>query len=1219
MTKTRLTGLPQGTFQPRPDLRRGDRVSSRASIIAAALCLAATSQAFAQTAPASTTPVPASTVTPVAAEDEVIELSPFVIEATEDAGYQAKATLAGTQVRTDLRDVGSAISVVTPKFLQDTNSKNAADLLTLTTNTEVAGQGGNFTGSGDGAIVDSSNSVNKPVANTRVRGLAEADNVRDFFLTDIPWDSYNVGRVDLQRGANSILFGIGSPAGIINSSINTASFKDANKVEAQVASFGTVRLTADFNKVLLKNELALRVALLRDDTKYRQKPAYRDDHRIFVAGAYSPKFLAVNGMKTTLRANFEKGNVHSNLPRLTPPMDAITPFFQMGNIQGFDNNGNPKTYNGFNKTTYRALEAANADNPGNVALFNPWVGAAGGRVYDGLLAYFNGPDASQQSGLAPSAARDFPASGQFGPPPVAYRGISTYANYLYNIRTPGWKISAFKNRSLTDPSIFDFYNNLIEGNNAKQWNKFKAYNLDLAQTFFNNKLGINVTYDKQETTFGFTNFISWDAGSIGVDIMDQNLDGTPNPNVGRAYLLGGGGSSGSYKWDSNRETIRAKVFGSLDAKDFFARDSVIASILGRHDFTLNYTDYRREFKGWGWNNWFIDQAYGPSAGSAVGQSSRDAISVTYLSGDIRGRANASDLHLSRITAMQIPNSATTKQWDKITGTWIDYQVPIARPGLMPEDTRWYNSQRLFKDKITSQVAVWQGHLLDDTLVPMLGWRKDIAKNWDAGSPDRYNPDTAKDAGKPRGIVRLNDQGFKIPSDDVDPTKNIYGAKFARAEGQTRTFSIVGKMPKVLKKKLPAGLDLSVFYNQSENFQPDAARIDIIGNPISAPTGKTKDYGVVISALDEKVTLKINRYKTSVSNATLSGAPIGNAYLIGAGEAWAQQAAVALKNDQGNWPGDGNYGTASNGKILRWQPEDIPANWVLNGQGQPVFTSSGAYIYNQAAIDRVYAEQVASVNDWLAKPIPASMQKAWGMTNYATGGGAWSMNNVVVTGDTESTGTEYELAANPMKGLEISFNAAKTDAKRLNIGKAYSDWIDKRWADFQGPMGDMRIWGGGNWFFAGKTDGTIRYKYNNEVIPNYKLMLATNNSNVAELRPWRFNITSNYSFQDGVLKGAFIGGSYRWMDKNVVGYKLNAAGDGYNVNDKWFGPRDTAIDLWLGYTRKVTDKINWRIQLNIRDLLASKKLIPVTVQPDGSPGTYRIPEPRVFTLINSFEF
>src|SRR5690606_30754553 len=115
--------------------------------------------------------------------------------------------------------------------------------LVYTTGTEVAGQGGNFLGQGDGAVLTNTDRL-EPIQNTRVRGLAEADNTRDFFLSDIPWDSYNVGRVDLQRGPNSILFGIGSPAGIVNASLNSAAFSDSNTIEARVGSFGSTRFTA---------------------------------------------------------------------------------------------------------------------------------------------------------------------------------------------------------------------------------------------------------------------------------------------------------------------------------------------------------------------------------------------------------------------------------------------------------------------------------------------------------------------------------------------------------------------------------------------------------------------------------------------------------------------------------------------------------------------------------------------------------------------------------------------------------------------------------------------------------------------------------------------------------------------------------------------------------------------------------------------------------------
>ncbi len=362
----------------------------------------------------------------------------------------------------------------------------------------------------------------------------------------------------------------------------------------------------------------------------------------------------------------------------------------------------------------------------------------------------------------------------------------------------------------------------------------------------------------------------------------------------------------------------------------------------------------------------------------------------------------------------------------------------------------------------------------------------------------------------------------------------------------------------------------------------------------------------------------------MTNATLSG-ELGNAYLIGAGEAWGQAAAYQLKADNNVWPGDGNYGTTSAaskygaGKTLRWQPANA-GNLVVDSAGRTPGSDGYQQTYSQASVDRQYDIQRASTDDWLAKPVPASFQQAWGMTGYATGSGNWSMNSVAVTGDTLSRGTEFELAAQPIEGLEVSINASKTSAKRLAIGKAYSDWIDKRIVDYAGPMGDMRLWGNGNWALDVGSGGTVRDKFQNETLPAYKLALALDNSNVSELRPWRFNTTANYSFKTGRLKNANVGGSYRWQDKQVTGYRLNSTLDGYDVNNPHYGPTDDAIDLWMGYQTKIfSDRVKWRIQLNVRNLFASDTLIPVTVQPDGSPGAYRIAEPRVITLSNAFEF
>ncbi|MBK8476832.1 MAG: TonB-dependent receptor plug domain-containing protein [Opitutaceae bacterium] len=351
-------------------------ITAGAYVAAAVLSLAVAPRSLGQAAPAA---APAAG-TP-AADEEVVLLSPFVVSAAEDKGYRATSTLAGTRITTDLKDVGSAISVITEQFMSDTGSHNAENLLVYATNTEVAGQGGSFAGTGDGAQAGMEIS-SSPVANTRVRGLVSADNTRDFFLTDIPWDSYNVGRVDLQRGPNAILFGIGSPAGLVNSSTNQAALNNANKVEAGLVSYGTNRLSADFNRVLLDDELAVRVSLLRDDTKYKQTPAYRLDKRGYAAFRWDPKFLKTDSARTSLRANFEKGKVGGSAPRLPPPMDAITPWFANLNKAGYDmstvNSTDPKVL------AADPLNLAGSANTGN-ANYNAWLGSTGNRVYDGVI------------------------------------------------------------------------------------------------------------------------------------------------------------------------------------------------------------------------------------------------------------------------------------------------------------------------------------------------------------------------------------------------------------------------------------------------------------------------------------------------------------------------------------------------------------------------------------------------------------------------------------------------------------------------------------------------------------------------------------------------------------------------------------------------------------------------------------------------------------------
>lgn len=124
-------------------------------------------------------------------EGEVYELSPFQVDAADSAGYSATSTLAGTRIKTNLKDLGASISVVTEQFMDDVGATDAQTLLSYISNTEVGGFQGNFTGAAEQAqsrYYQTEERTN-PQRNQRIRGLGAADLTRGFFLTDIPFDS----------------------------------------------------------------------------------------------------------------------------------------------------------------------------------------------------------------------------------------------------------------------------------------------------------------------------------------------------------------------------------------------------------------------------------------------------------------------------------------------------------------------------------------------------------------------------------------------------------------------------------------------------------------------------------------------------------------------------------------------------------------------------------------------------------------------------------------------------------------------------------------------------------------------------------------------------------------------------------------------------------------------------------------------------------------------
>jgi len=498
-------------------------------------------------------PIPITT-TAVAAELEGPVLSPFVIEAGEDIGYAATSTLAGTRIKTNLKDVGDAISVITKKFLEDTDSTSSQELLVYTTNTEVGGQGGNFAGAGNGDFVDTSAAQESPQTNTRVRGLAGTDNTRNYFLTDIPWDSYNTDRIDIQRGPNSILFGLGSPAGIINASVTDAGLaRDFGTLENKFGSYGSIRDRLDFNKVLLPDELAVRFSVLNDQKQFAQRPDFNDDKRYFFAVKYDPKFLNRGSAHTDIRVSFEHGTVDAINPSVIPPLDEITPWFTTMNkatygwnsigfnsadIPNYDSSTQTRAnaYAGtdisiFSNPLYGASSTAYYDTTGHAIVnpqYNPWLANSSEvSLVDGaVLEVF--PSANSSSSGGPNGGWLTSTPNQIDNPPSTsiatgillghLGGITTYDNYATNANLPNSGLGLYKAKTLSRPSIFNYYDTALNGPNGFDDQDFNAFNAAISQTFFNGKMGIELVLDRQQYTQSqFNQYSSPEA--LSVDIM----------------------------------------------------------------------------------------------------------------------------------------------------------------------------------------------------------------------------------------------------------------------------------------------------------------------------------------------------------------------------------------------------------------------------------------------------------------------------------------------------------------------------------------------------------------------------------------------------------------------------------------------------------------------------------------------------------------------------
>ena len=253
-------------------------------------------------------------------EDSVI-LSPFEVRTEQDRGYLATNTLAGSRLNTSLRDTPASISVMTKEFLDDIGALSVTNAMSYAVNGGYDINTGDTTNRGG----DTGNRLFERDYNFQVRGYRSATQTRNYFITPLDGDTYNIERIDVARGPNSLLFGIGGPSGVINSTVKQAQpRRNFGQVTLLTGSFDKQRASLDVNQGLLDGRFGVRVNLL-----YQQADGYHD----FEADDQKRGALALTWRpadNTTVRVTGEMGKLDQNRVRPWSAVDNYSRWYAAG-------------------------------------------------------------------------------------------------------------------------------------------------------------------------------------------------------------------------------------------------------------------------------------------------------------------------------------------------------------------------------------------------------------------------------------------------------------------------------------------------------------------------------------------------------------------------------------------------------------------------------------------------------------------------------------------------------------------------------------------------------------------------------------------------------------------------------------------------------------------------------------------------------------------------
>jgi outer membrane receptor protein involved in Fe transport len=634
-------------------------------------------------------------VTPTTA-DETIQLSPFEVNGADDRGYLATNTLSGTRLNSKLSDLGESITVVTKQQMLDTAALDINDIFLYEANTEGTANFTSFTIDSGGNVVD--NIQSSPQTSNRIRGLDTANIARNNFAgnSSIPIDLYNTEAVEISRGPNSNIFGLGNTAGTVNIIGTQANLtRDISSLTLRGDSYGGYRSSLDLNRVLFRNKLAVRVSAVYQSTGYERQPARDETKRQQGAFTFRPF------PKTTIRGTYESYHNYARRPNAVTPRDEITYWNSVGRPIWDPTTqtvtfANGSTSSGTTRTTDGNLPLG-VVGPGSGFYNRPSI-----YVDQGAVQFWT----VNETGTLPSSKIPTPDN-----PNTAIRYIFSGTD-LDRLR--GTNFPLFVSPSITNKALYDWTSLNFVAPNYNQ-DKADTYTVEVEQIILqtpHQQLVARGGWFREDFDSYSRNFISGGTAALYVDINTKLLDGSPNPYFLRPYL----GASEPTAFRS--PSINDIQSGDLAYQITPTKLPSLLSWIGTQKFAAHGETRRIDTSALRYRNFILDDHPWLNSLNRSGATATRAYYKYYV-GDNQGQ----NMDYAPPPVYDLAGRYNLNWLNALTNQWVQEPATIGESGITPSNR---TRREIRTESLTTQNYFWS-----DRIVTTFGWRKDKNRSRDS--------------------------------------------------------------------------------------------------------------------------------------------------------------------------------------------------------------------------------------------------------------------------------------------------------------------------------------------------------------------------------------------------------------------------------------------------------------------------------------------------------